>query len=76
MGLFQHSWYFRLCSYLSVVLSATYSLYLPYIKGDVFQVSGGGTGFKSMGGVCVCCFVVFSLLTGYLPQCFLLEYYI
>ena len=28
MGLFQYSWYFGLCSCLSVVLSAVYSLYL------------------------------------------------
>ena len=28
MGLFQYSWYFGLCSSLSVVLSAVYSLYL------------------------------------------------
>ena len=28
MGLFQYSWYFGLCSCLSVVLSAAYSLYL------------------------------------------------
>ena len=28
IGLFQYSWYFGLCSCLSVVLSAAYSLYL------------------------------------------------